>query len=87
MPMCTIDKPGFRAMVEALNPRYQLPHKDYFNRIAIPSMYEKTREQISLKVRKEIHFFSATTDLWSSCTLNPYLCLTVHIDMEMESAE
>ena len=56
-------------MVEALNPRYQLPHKDYFNRIAIPSMYEKTREQISLKVKKEAHFFLATTDLWSSCTI------------------
>ena len=83
MPVYTVDKPGFRAMVEALNPRYQLPHKDYFNRIAIPSMYEKTREQISLKVKKEAHFFSATTDFWSSCTSDPYLCLTVHyIDME-----
>ena len=83
MPVYTVDKSGFRAMVEALNPRYQLPHKDYFNRIAIPSMYEKTHEQISLKVKKEAHFFSATTDLWSSCTSDPYLCLTVHyIDME-----
>ena len=63
MPVYTVDRSGFRAMVEALNPRYQLSHKDYFNRIAIPSMYEKTREQISLKVKKEAHFFSATTDL------------------------
>ena len=46
-------------------------------------MYEKTREQISLKVKKEAHFFLATTDLWSSCTSDPYLSLTVHyIDME-----
>ena len=88
MPMYTIDKPGFCAMVEAPNPRYQLPHKDYFNRIAIPSMYEKTREQISLKVRKEIHFFSATTDFWSSCTSDLYLCLTVryiHMEWNLQS--
>ena len=40
MSVYTVDKPGFREMVEALNLRYQLPHKDYFSRIAIPSMYE-----------------------------------------------
>jgi len=26
MPVYTVDKPGFHAMVQALNPRYQLPH-------------------------------------------------------------
>ena len=63
MPVYTVDKPGFRAIMQALNPRYQLPHKDYFSRVAIPSMYENTREQISLKIKKEAHYFSATTDL------------------------
>ena len=29
MPIYTVEKDGFRAMVEALNPRYQLPHKNY----------------------------------------------------------
>ena len=37
MPVYTVDKPGFCVIVEALNLRYQLSHKDYF-RIAIPSM-------------------------------------------------
>ena len=83
MPVYSVDKPGFRAMMQALNPRYQLPHKDYFSRVAIPSMYENTREQILLKIKKEVHYFSATTDLWSSCTSDPYLSLTVHyIDTE-----
>ena len=81
--MYTIDKPGFRAMIQALNPRYQLPCKDYFSRVTIPSMYENTRAQISLKMKKEAHHFSATTDLWSSCTSDPYLSLTVHyVDTE-----
>ena len=44
--MYTVDKP---AMIQALNSRYQLPHKDYFSRVAIPSLYENTREQISQK--------------------------------------
>lgn len=83
MPIYTVEKDGFRAMVEALNPRYQLPHKDYFSRTAIPELYERTREQIAAKVKKESQYFSATTDLWSSCTSDPYLCLTIHyIDSE-----
>ena len=63
--------------------RYQLPHKDYFSRTAIPELYERTREQIAAKVKKEAQYFSAATDLWSSCTSDPYLCITIHyIDSE-----
>ena len=50
MPVNTVDQPGFLCND---NPRYV--HKDYFNRITIPSMYENTREQISLKMKKEPH--------------------------------
>ena len=83
MPIYTVEKDGFRTMVEALNPRYQLPHKDYFSRTAIPELYERTREQLAAKVKNEVQYFSATTDLWSSCTSDPYLCLTIHyIDSE-----
>jgi len=42
MPLYIVEKDGFRALVEALNPRYSLPHKDYFSRTAIPELYEKT---------------------------------------------
>ena len=54
MPIYTVEKDGFRAMVEALNPRYQLPHKDFFSRTAIPELYERTREQIGAKIKKGI---------------------------------
>ena len=82
-PIYTVEKEGFREMVDSLNPRHQLPHKDYFSRIAIPELYERTREQIAAKVKKESCYFSATTDLWSSCSSDPYLCITIHyIDPE-----
>ena len=61
------------AMIGALNPRYRLPHKDYFSRIAIPELYEKTRKQFLVKIQEEAHFFSAATNLWSSCSSDPYL--------------
>ena len=83
MPIYTVEKDGFRAMVEALNPRYQLLHKDFFSRTAIPELYERTREQIEVKIKKESQYFSATTDLRSSCTSDPHLCITIHyIDSE-----
>ena len=83
MPIYTVEKGGFRAMVEALNSRYQLPHKDYFSRTAIPELYEKTQEQIATKVKQESQYFSATANLWSSCTSDPYLYITIRsIDSE-----
>ena len=57
MPIYTVEKDGFRTMVEALNPQYQLPYKDYFSRTAIPELYERTREQIAAKVKKIHNIF------------------------------
>ena len=64
-------------MVEILNPRYQPPHKNYFSRIAIP-YYMRKHELLCKKMKEESLQFSATADLWSSCTSAPYLCFTVH---------
>ena len=78
VPLYTVDKEGFRDVIYALNPRYQLPHKDYFNRVTIPSLYKETRQQLTVKIKKEASYFSGTTDLWSSCISEPYLCFTIH---------
>ena len=49
----------------------------YFSRTAIPALYMQVREKIHGQLR-HIKFFSATTDLWSSTTMEPYLSFTVH---------
>lgn len=83
LPIHTVDKAGFRELVAVLNPRYRLPYKDYFSRIAIPSLYEEKWEKLLHKIYDEILGFSATADLWSSCTTQPYICFTVHyIDLK-----
>ena len=75
MPVFTVDKAGFRDMVQVLNPRFDLPHKDYFSRIAIPSLYEETRQRLQKELTelnsKSSFQFSATADLWSSRTSQP----------------
>ena len=47
--------------------------------MAIPclTMYSSTREKVQAEL-KGVIFFSATTDLWSSETLHPYISYTVH---------
>ena len=83
MPIYTVEKHGFCTMVEALNPRNQLPHKDFFSRTAIPELYERTHKQVAVKAKKESQYYLATTNLWSLCTSDPYLYITIHyIDSE-----
>ena len=65
-------------MINVLNPRYDLPHREHFSRIAIPTLYEETRQDLLEQLEKECSYFSLTTDLWSSTSLQPYMSCTVH---------
>ena len=78
LPLNIVDKPGFCGMVGMLNPRYQLPHRDHFNHYANPALCAEVHDQVHEDLQKEIKFFSATTDMWSSCTIDPYFSFTIH---------
>ena len=54
-----------------------MPDRKYFSNIAIPKLYEKTRESVATDVKSAV-YFASTTDLWSSQTMEPYLSYTVH---------
>ena len=79
LPIHTVDKADFCELVAVLNPRYDLTHKDYFSRIAIPSLYEENEQNCYIKCMKKLFAIQLhAADLWSSCTTQPYICLTVH---------
>ena len=87
MPLYTVEKPAFRGMLKEFDSQYELPSRSYFSRTAIPTLYEETRSSVAAEVQ-EIEFFSATTDLWSSKTMQPYLSYTIHYvgsDWQMHS--
>ena len=46
LPIYTVEKPGFRKMLERFNPCYSLPSRRYFSRIAIPALYNEVRGRI-----------------------------------------
>ena len=77
VPMYTVEKPGFINMQKVLDPKYVLPGRIFFSDVALPQLYNCTRQRIA-KELEEVSFYSATTDLWSSRTMQPYMSLTVH---------
>ena len=77
MPIYTVEKAGFKNLLAAFDGRYDLPSRKYFSNTAIPALYNKVRESVECEVQKA-EFYSATTDLWSSRGLLPYMSYTVH---------
>ena len=66
-----------KKMMAAFDKRYEVPSRNYFSRTGIPALYETTRERVSKEVLSA-EYFSATTDMWSSVGMKPYLSFTVH---------
>ena len=77
LPIYTVEKSGFKRLLRTFDARYQLPSRSYFFRTAIPALYESVRERVKQDL-DGVFFFSATTDLWSSVGMRPYMSYTVH---------
>ncbi|XP_049908073.1 E3 SUMO-protein ligase ZBED1-like isoform X3 [Epinephelus moara] len=76
-PVSVVEKPGFRKLINTLDPRFNLPSHKYFAEKALPELYIKVREELANQLTNVTHF-STTADIWSSRTCEPYLSLTVH---------
>lgn len=76
-PFNTVEKPAFKEMLQNFDNKYELPGKTYISKTAIPNLYNQVKEDI-LKDLKQIPFYSATTDMWSSSNMTPYMSFTVH---------
>lgn len=78
LPVHTVEKPGFQYLIKKLlSQRYQLPSRKHFSSTVMPKLYDEICSKVSAELHGVTHF-SATTDLWSSIGLTPYLSLTVH---------
>ena len=77
LPIYTTEKEGFCRLVATLDPRYEMPSAKYFSNTAIPALFEKTRERVVAEITGA-KYFSATTDMWSSSTMEPYLSYSIH---------
>ncbi len=77
VPLNTVEKPAFKSMLQKFDKQYELPGKTYFSETAVPKMYNTVKTSIKMEL-KNVDYFSATTDMWSSVNMTPYMSLTVH---------
>ena len=60
LPLYMVEKEGFKKMVHAMDPRYDLPSRKYFSNAAIPALYQSTCKRVQ-KELDMVQFFAATT--------------------------
>lgn len=77
VPIQTVERDGFRYVVRTLDSKYEMPGRKYFIQKCLPELYTEVRGTV-LQEMGNIEAYSATTDLWSSRTTEPYLSLTIH---------
>lgn len=77
LPIRAVEKPGFKRLLGTFDSRYEIPSRTYFSRTALPDLYTKVRHDVTGEF-KNVRYFSATSDLWSSEVLQPYISYTVH---------
>ena len=77
LPIYSVEKPGFKQMLKCFDSKYELPSRKYFLNTAIPELYTTVRERVRQEI-SAVDYYSATTDLWSSKGMRPYISYTVH---------
>ena len=77
LPIRIVKKEGlFKTHVKKLDPRYELPTRKYMSKkpFRICTVLQENWENHKLAQQ----FFVATTDIWSSSAMEPYLSYTLH---------
>lgn len=77
-PLYMVEKPGFRHLVSTLDLKYNLPSWKYFTKKEIPRLYSQVRDEVVMPKLREMKYFAATSDLWTSSAKHPYLSYTIH---------
>ena len=73
----SVEKNSFIRLVESLNPSYKLPKKDAIHD-DITARYNECKISIKNELKAHKGRFSLTTDIWTSPSSIPFLCVTVH---------
>lgn len=76
-PLATVERSGFKHLVKTLDRRYTVPSRSHFSKTALPDMYKTCCKNVAAEL-KNVQHFAATSDLWSSRTMDPFLSLTLH---------
>ncbi|KAL1250025.1 hypothetical protein QQF64_021030 [Cirrhinus molitorella] len=77
VPIYTVEKSGFRNLVQQLDRKYDMPGRNHFIYNEIPKLYTETRDFIQSQLAHQ-PFFACTTDIWTSRAVDAYMAVTIH---------
>lgn len=76
-PFYVVDNPRFRALVKALDERYQMPvRQTVANKVT--QLYEAEKTTIKRALQGLDRKIAITTDMWTACTNQAYMSVTLH---------
>lgn len=76
-PFSVVDDKGFRNFVKCINPNYKIPDKRVIRYELMPKMFYEAEAKLK-RILSEIKNLSATTDIWTSNTMESYITVTIH---------
>ena len=76
-PFNISDDRTFCELLQTLDKKYQIPHRNTISNVMVPEAYEKDQEDLKNEC-KNLKYASLTTDLWSSASFDSYNGVTLH---------
>ncbi|KAL0881216.1 hypothetical protein ABMA27_002319 [Loxostege sticticalis] len=77
-PFSIVDDIGFRAFINALNPKYELPDQKTLSEYLLAKVYEKRLEEVKMYVQSNAKSVCITVECWTSCSKESYMAITAH---------
>ena len=62
--------------MNACNPKFSVLSESHVRKVLMPDIYRPVKYRVKELLEAHVIWFSATTDMWSSCTQQAYLALT-----------
>ncbi|XP_078539863.1 zinc finger BED domain-containing protein 6-like [Lissotriton helveticus] len=79
LPFSFVEGVGFLELVATLAPKWKVPSRYYFARVAVPALHKEVLELVGAALQKSaVHTIHLTTDMWTSCAATDYMCITAH---------
>jgi len=76
-PYRSVEKPGFKQLMNTLYPNFNIPSRKYFSDHKIPKMYDEIKLTILTKL-SSVQFIALTTDCWTFNNGHPFIGLTAY---------
>ncbi|XP_037829561.1 E3 SUMO-protein ligase ZBED1-like [Kryptolebias marmoratus] len=76
-PYSVVENAGFRRMVNAMEPRYQIPTREHLTKVCVPRLYTQTKAHVKASL-DSAERVALTCDRWTSRTTEAYVTITAH---------